>query len=67
MGFMLKERLDHSGHLHLGAKLGFVYEAALVLLEDDLVTALWVALAPESIAMPREIWIDKEPGLRNDF
>ena len=53
MDFLFEERLSHSGTSHLGAKLGFVFEAVLVILQDDLVEALRMALAPESIAMPR--------------
>lgn len=60
MAFLLGERLSHSGTLHLGAKPGFVFEAALVILQDDLVEAPRVALAPESIAMPRRIGIDED-------
>ena len=60
MALLFGERLGHSGTLHMGAKPGFVFEAALVLLQDDLVEALRVALAPESIAMPRRIGIDED-------
>lgn len=59
--------VNHSGTLHLGAKLGPVFEANLVLVQDDLVVALWVALAPESIAMPRRIGIDEDSTLRAGF
>lgn len=59
MALLFRERLSHSGTLHLEAKPGLVFEAALVILQDDLVGAPRVALAPESIAMPRRIGIDK--------
>ena len=59
MAFLFGERLGHCGTLHLGAKPGVVFEAALVILQDDLVEAPRVALAPESIAMPRRIGVDE--------
>ena len=46
--------------MHLEAQLGLIFETALVTKEVDFAAAPWVILAPESIAMPRGIGIDKE-------
>lgn len=67
MALLFGERLSHSGISHLGAKLGFVFEAALVILQDDLVEALRVALASESITMPRRIGIEEDCSLWDGF
>lgn len=53
MDSLFMERSSHSGTSHFGAKLDFVFGAALVILQVDVVEAFQVALAPESIAMPR--------------
>ena len=60
MAFLFEDGLSHSGTLHSGAKLGLVFEAARVIWQDDVAEALRVALAPESIAMPRRIGFDEE-------